>query len=207
MGMGETDPHIMGVLDVVPMTWRRWDLLLVLDCYGDLNIDVLKHGTLLNQLMVDFDRDGNIYWRFANHGYAEFLEHVDLDGYLYVLFSLLLYRVFDLSIVHFDRRDLVSHFDFNDDWHLVCDCDFFQRRLCVLFSDHLDFRHLNSNLFNVIFWDFALLLGDDDLLLRRADHRRRAGTRRVGTATPDAADALAVLTETSAVAPLRGHES
>ena len=51
--MGETDPHIMGVLDVVPMTWRRWDLLLVLDCYGDLNIDVLKHGTLFNQLMVD----------------------------------------------------------------------------------------------------------------------------------------------------------
>jgi len=196
----------MGVLDVVPMTWRRWDLLLVLDCYGDLNIDVLKHGALLNKLMVDFDRHFNIYWRFANHGYAELLEHVDLDGNLDVLFSLLLNGVFDLSIVHFDRWDLVSHLDLNDDWHLVCDSDDFQRRLGVRFSDHLDFGHLNSNLFNVIFGDFALLLGDDDLLLGRADHGRRAATGGVGTATPDAADALAVLTETLAVAPFAVHE-
>jgi len=205
MGMGETDPHVMGVLDVMPMTWRRWDLLLVLDGNGELNIDVLHYGTLLNKLMVDLNWDCYIHWGLGDYGYAELLEHFDLDGNFDVLFSLLLDGVFDLSIVHFDSRDLVSHFDLNDDWHLVCDSDLFQRRFGVLFSDHFDLRHLNGNLLNIVFGDFALLLGDDDLHLGRADHGRCAATGGEGTATPGAADACAVLTETSAVSPLGGH--
>ena len=190
------------------MAWRCRDLLLVLNGNGNLNIDVFKDGPLLCELMVDFDGDGDINGCLTDNWNSELLEHIDLHWDLNVLLGDLLNGIFDLSFVHLDGRDLVLLLNLDDDWHLVCNSNVFERWLFVVLGNHFDLGDFDSDLLNVVLGHFALLLGDDDLGLGGADHGRGAAAGGVGTATADTADAATVSAEAATLAPvgLLSHE-